>query len=349
VLVEAAALAAVDRADWPALFAAWVGSPDPTGRQVAGVGGGNATTSKVAVVQPSRRPDADVDYEFFQMIVGTGAADRIGTCGNMSSAAAQFAIENGLVAPRAPLTLVRLHDVNTGGRIHVGVEVDHDGGVVYEGEHVLAGVAGTGSPVTVRFLDAGGATTGRLLPTGRLDDVVQTAWGPCTVSLVDAANPVVFAHAGSLPIPVPWDAQELERSADALELLAALRRWGAARCGFSAAEEDADARSPMYPFVAVYDDAGEAAGDGTTPDARIVVLSGGRTHRATPLSVGLAAAALRGLRSGADRAVRLRIRHPSGELEVRVGTTHDGSSAVVEVLEVVLTARPIMRGELLVG
>ena len=88
-----------DEALWPAIFLAAMGSPDPNGRQLNGMGGGISSLSKVCVVGPPSRADADIDYSFFQIGVTDDAVDASGNCGNMSSAMGPYALDELLVPP----------------------------------------------------------------------------------------------------------------------------------------------------------------------------------------------------------------------------------------------------------
>ena len=134
--------------------------------QVDGIGGGHPLTSKIAIVSRSTRPDADVDYLFAQAGVLEPAVDTSPNCGNMLAGVGPFAIEAGLIAATAPETRVRIHNVNTGKLIEAIVQTP-GGTVTYEGSTAIDGVPGTAAPIRLGFLDAAGAKTGRLLPTGQ--------------------------------------------------------------------------------------------------------------------------------------------------------------------------------------
>lgn len=161
--------------------------------QVDGIGGGNPLTSKVAIVGPSARPDADIDYLFAQVKVLDHLVDTSPNCGNMLSAVGPFAIEKGLVKINDKVTTLRVHNVNTGKLIDISVQTP--GGVVtYEGDARVDGVPGSAAPILMTFLDAAGAKTGKLLPTGRaLDQILGV-----DVSCVDAAMPLVIMRAVDL-------------------------------------------------------------------------------------------------------------------------------------------------------
>jgi len=157
---------------------------------IDGIGGGNALTSKVAIVGPSSVPDADVDYLFAQVRVTDCVVDTSANCGNMLSAVGPFAIEAGLIPATSGTTRVRIHNVNTGKRIEAVVATP-DGVVTYDGDVRIDGVPGTAAPVELAFPDAAGARTGRLLPTGKAAETIRGV----EVTCLDAAMPVMIVRA----------------------------------------------------------------------------------------------------------------------------------------------------------
>ena len=161
--------------------------------QVDGIGGGNPVTGKAAIVGPSSRPGADVDYLFAQVGARKRALDLSPICGNILAAVGPFAIEAGLVPAGDGTTTVRVHNVNTGEIVEAEVATPGRR-VTYEGETAIAGVPGTGAAIHLAFLDAAGAKTGALLPTGRPVDPIAVV----PVSCVDAATPVVLVRAADL-------------------------------------------------------------------------------------------------------------------------------------------------------
>src|SRR6476659_5341746 len=158
-----------DRAEWDPIFLAAMGSPDPNGRQLNGMGGGISSLSKVCVLAPSDRPDADVDYTFAQVQIREPRVDYRSNCGNMSSAVGPFAVDEGLVRPNGDTAVVRIFNTNTQKIIRLTFPLE-DGRAATDGDLAIPGVAGTGAPVRLDFLAPGGATTGRLLPTGSATD-----------------------------------------------------------------------------------------------------------------------------------------------------------------------------------
>src|SRR5471032_752213 len=161
-----------DHALWDEIFLAAIGSPDPYGRQLDGMGGGVSSLAKVCIIGPPTRDDADVDYTFAQVQVKESAVDYGGNCGNMSSAIGPFAVDEGLVSVADGKCAVRIHNTNTGKVIRASFAVPN-GRSVAEGDLAIPGVAGTGAAVRLDFLDPGGASTGRLLPGGAVRQTLQ--------------------------------------------------------------------------------------------------------------------------------------------------------------------------------
>jgi len=175
------------------ILLAALGSPDPYGRQLDGLGGGISSLSKACIIGPPTHPDAQVDYTFAQVEVSRAVVDYTGNCGNCSSAIGPFAIDERIVPFADGETAVRIHNTNTKKIIVARVPVV-DGEAAVVGDFELPGVTGLGARIALDFLDPGGARTGRLLPTGRTRDVVAGV----EASLVDATNPMVFVRADDL-------------------------------------------------------------------------------------------------------------------------------------------------------
>lgn len=180
-----------DRAILERILLAAMGSPDD--RQIDGIGGANPLTSKVAIVGPATRPDADIDYLFVQVVVNEPRADYNQNCGNILAGVAPFAIERGLVKAEAGETRVRIHMVNSAS-IAVATVQTPGGRVAYEGAARIDGVPGTHAPVLIDFLDVEGSICGALLPSGNAVDVIDGV--PCT--LIDNGMPVVVMRAEAL-------------------------------------------------------------------------------------------------------------------------------------------------------
>src|SRR5688572_13704126 len=187
--------------------------------QLDGVGGGSTLTSKVAIVSPSDQPGCDVDYLFAQVGVGQRSVDTSPNCGNMLAGVGPFAIEQGLVPASDGTTTVRVHNVNTRSRIDVTVQTPGRR-VTYAGAARIDGVAGTAAPIRLNFLDAWGAVTGSVFPTGQRIDVIDGIELTC----IDAAMPLMIIRAADLGVHGGESPAELDSNSALLERLEALRR-----------------------------------------------------------------------------------------------------------------------------
>ena len=178
-----------------ALLLRVIGSPDPYGKQIDGLGGATSSTSKVVVIAPSCRPDCDIDYLFGAPAIELPVIDWSGNCGNLSAAVGPFAISEGLVqAPRDGLATVRIWQANLGKRILARVPMVA-GEVQEEGDFRFDGVAFPAAEVVLEFLDPTG-TDGSVLPTGRAVDELQIAGlGRLPVTLLNTGNPTIFVRA----------------------------------------------------------------------------------------------------------------------------------------------------------
>jgi 2-methylaconitate cis-trans-isomerase PrpF len=347
------------REDWAPIFLAAMGSPDPNGRQLDGMGGGLSSLSKVCVIGPPTRPDADVDYTFAQVAVGDAAVDYAGNCGNMSSAVGPFAVSEKLVdAPLDGEARVRIHNVNT-GKVIVSRFAVRDGQAVLDGDCEIDGVAGAGAPIRLDFVEPGGAKTGKLLPTGRpVDDLVLANGSTVRASLVDASNPCVFVAAADVGCTGTEMPGQLERDKAVLDRLEAIRQAASLAMGFTK-EFDAAARLLSIPKVAMLSGPAPwrslsgrefAASD---CDIAVRMISVGQPHRAVPITGGLCVAAacrIPGTIASAllrSRGDSIRIAHPSGRLEVDAQAQEREGGVHIAVATVYRTARPLFRGEVL--
>jgi len=319
-----------DRSQWDAIFLAAIGSPDPYGRQLDGMGGGVSSLSKVCVVGPPTRPDADIDYTFAQVQVKEARVDYGANCGNMSSAMGPFAVDEGLVKASGPDALVRVHNTNTKKIIWSKFPID-DGQAAVDGDLAIPGVAGTGAPVKLEFREPGGATTGKLLPTGNVADTLDVpGYGKFRVSMVDAANACVFARAADLGIKGTELPDEIDANPELLKKLAAIRVAASVAMGVTKNAGDAAKRAsvPFVGFVSQPQDSKTLTGE-TTKAAQVDLtgrmMSNGQPHRALPLTASLCMAVAARLpgsvvheatRATDNPEAEIRIAMPSGVLTV---------------------------------
>lgn len=319
-----------DRASWDEIFLAAIGSPDPYGRQLDGMGGGISSLSKVCVVGPSTHPDADIDYTFAQVQVKEAKVDYSANCGNMSSAMGPFALDEGIVKASGREAVVRIHNTNTKKIIHARFALD-DGLSAVDGDLAIPGVAGTGSPVRLEFRQPGGATTGKLLPTGNASDTLDVPGvGRITVSMVDAANACVFVNAKDVGLSGTEMPDTLDNAEEVLKKLGAIRIAASVAMGIAKDPEEAQ-RKKSVPFVGFVSPpqpakllTGEAI-EAEAVDLTARMLSNGQPHRALPLTASLCmavAARIQGsvvhkaTRPTDDPESEIRIAMPSGILTV---------------------------------
>jgi len=346
-----------DRSQWDRIFASAMGSPDPNGRQLDGMGGGLSSLSKVCVIGPPTHPDADVDYTFAQVEIRNGSVDYSGNCGNMSSAVGPFAVDEGLVKSDGTEAVVRIHNTNT-HKIIVSRFALENGRAAVDGDFVLPGVGGTGAPVRLDFLDPGGAGTGKLLPTGSPLDLIELNDGYIEASMVDAANPSVFVAADALGISGTELPDELEANRALLGRFEAIRIAASLRMGIAKTPEEA-ARKPSIPKIAMitgpataYTLSGELLSAGSA-DVTVRMISLGQPHRAVPLTGAMClAVAARIEGSLIHRVARrpaalddpVRIAQPSGLTVVGASVRREGDSWRAEQATVYRTARRLMDG-----
>jgi 2-methylaconitate cis-trans-isomerase PrpF len=345
-----------------AIFLAALGSPDPNRRQLDGMGGAISSLSKIAVVGPSSRDDADVDYTFGQVAIHAPLVQYGGNCGNISSAIGPYAVDEGLVTCAGNRASVRIHNTNT-GKIIVAEFALEEGRAAVDGDFVLQGVAGTGAPVRLAFQDPGGAATGKLFPTGAAREMVDIEGvGEVEVSMVDAANPVVFARAADFGLAGTELPDVLDGRADILAQCEELRVRAAFRMGLVETERDARERMRNLPLVCLL----SSPVDTTLTNGEVLrgadvhitarMISAGQPHRATPLTGALCLAASMRLpgtlaaelaRVPQDPNADLIVGHPSGALPVAARVSV-GVRPWVEEAVAYRTARRLMEGAILV-
>jgi 2-methylaconitate cis-trans-isomerase PrpF len=348
------------RADWEPIFLSVIGSPDPSMRQLNGMGGGVSSLSKVCVIGPPTHPQADVDYTFAQVLIDKARVDYNSNCGNMSSAIGPFAVDEGLVPkPRGGDAVVRIHNTNTKKIIVSRFGMDGDEAAV-SGDMALDGVAGTGAPIRLEFMEPGGAKTGKLLPTGKAADMLDVAGlGRVPASMVDAANPCVFVPAEAIGSTATERPTEIEQNQQLLGKLEAIRRAASVAMGIAPDLEKAGSLSvPFVAFVAPPVAMTVLSGRKLEPadmDIAVRMMSNGQAHRATPLTGALCLAVATRIRGSVPNemarglpgdASQIRIAHTSGLIVVdaRVDQVEAGSQPHAEYAAVYRTARRLFDG-----
>ena len=218
-------------------------------RQIDGLGGANSLTSKVAIIESSARSEADIDYTFGQVSFAKDIIDWRGNCGNLSAAAGLFAVDMGLVPITEPVTKVNIYNTNTNKLIIAEVPVS-TGKTRVSGTYWIPGVPYPGSKIMLYFCDPAGSVTQKLLPTGNIiDRIVLEDGRSFDVSIVDAANPVVFVLASQLGLAGTELPVEIEARPDILRTLENIRSLAAEKAGIVADAKLTTSTSPAIPKI----------------------------------------------------------------------------------------------------
>lgn len=335
------------------------GSNDPSGRQIDGMGGGTSTTSKAVIVSKRAGERNGVNYTFAQVDVASDLVDRKGNCGNMSSTVGPFAIDNGLVEDiTEPTTQVQIFNTNTQKTIVAHVPVKN-GKVVYSGDYAISGVPGTAARIQLDFLSPGGAVTKKLLPTGRVVDTIELADGQkIDISIVDAANPLVFVRAQDLGLTGSEMPKDIDSKPELLEKMLAIREAASVMAQIATNLQEAKTIPAVPKFCFIAPPANYTSLEGeeikaTQIDIQARMLSMGKLHPALAITGGVCigvAAKIPGtlvnqvVAQAADRD-ELRIGHCSGILSVGADVAINGNVIEAKCGTVYRTARILMRGE----
>ncbi|HAE41360.1 MAG TPA: 3-methylitaconate isomerase [Clostridiales bacterium] len=335
------------------------GSPDI--RQIDGLGGADPLTSKLAIIGPSTRDDADVDYTFGQVSYVAPTIDYSGNCGNISSGVGPYAVDEGLVEVTEPYTTVRVHNTNTGKILVERVKVE-DGMAVVEGDYVIAGVPGSGEKIEIDFSGTAGSKTGKLLPTGNpIDKMMVSEIGEIEYSLVDAANPMVFVRARDLGLTGIETPSLIDKDSRILKILEEIRGNAAVIIGAAKNLADALENSPAFPMVAFVAES-QTYNDFTTGDtisegdvdfvSRLMFMQVvHKTYAGTGTICTGAAAKIKGTvvnevmeAKNRGKNLTINIGHPAGVIEIDVAAHEENGQWVLDKAAINRTARRIMDG-----
>ncbi len=350
-------LAGFDAAQREAIILAALGSPDPYGRQIDGLGGGISSTSKVGIIG-GPTPDGFITFAFGQVDVERPIVEFRGTCGNISAAIGPFAVDEGLVPAVEPITRVPVLSTTSGQRFIAHVPVA-GGRARSEGEYEIDGVPGTGARIGLEFLEPGGSLGRGLLPTGQPRQTLRLGDGRhIEVSLVDAANPLVLVRAEAIDADATLSPEALERDRRVFETLEEIRALAAVALGLASSVQDACERVRATPKVAMVAPPARY----TTTRGRILeadqvdlvarMLSMSRVHRTYALTAAIATAVAAAVpetvawqvcRPGATTR-DVRIGHPAGTIEVGATVTWRHGAWQAERAMAYRTARRIMDG-----
>ncbi|MBX2823954.1 MAG: 4-oxalomesaconate tautomerase [Gammaproteobacteria bacterium] len=307
---------------------------------IDGIGGGNAVTTKVAILSKSTEESVDVDYLFAQVGVTNRQVDFKPTCGNMMVAVGPAAIEMGLVEAQQKTTDVSIRAVNTGARVIAKVQTP-DGQVCYEGDTHVDGVPGTAAAIELDFQDVVGAATGKLLPTGNPVDEVEGV----KVTCMDVAMPMVIAQAESFGLTGAESAEELNADRDFFSRMESVRLTAAKLMGMG---DCSNSVTPKFGLVSKAVDGGSLQVRYFMPwEAHpALAVTGSQCLCACALTPGTVAAGL--LRQDTRSPARMQLEHPMGAMEVVMKFNRSGNDIQHQSAGIIRTARKIARGEVFV-
>lgn len=322
-----------------------MGSPDK--RQIDGLGGAHPLTSKVGIVRRSETPGVDLDFLFAQLQPDKDTVDTSPNCGNMLAAVLPFALERGLLPVRQGATTARVLTLNTGMQCDVTVRTP-GGRLQYTGEARIDGVPGTAAPITIDFLDTAGSVCPSLLPSGRVLDRIDVPGAePFAIeaTLIDNGMPMVLVRAADLGVTGYEDVADLNANTMLKAKLEALRLAAGPVMGLG------DVTNKSYPkmcLVAAPRAGGSIATRCFIPHVcheAIGVLAAVTVATACVLG-GSVTAGIANAPAGLVKTVS--VEHPTGEFSVELELDKDNPQQVIRAA-LLRTARPIMRGEVLVS
>jgi probable AcnD-accessory protein PrpF len=345
-----------------ALLLRVIGSPDPYGKQIDGMGGATSSTSKTVILSKSAKPDHDVDYLFGQVSIDKAFVDWSGNCGNLSSAVGAFAISGGLVDPeRVPhngVAVVRVWQANIGKTIIAHIPMT-DGEVQETGDFELDGVTFPAAEVQLEFMDPAAEEEGggAMFPTGRLvDDLEVPGVGTLKATMINAGIPTIFVNAEDIGYTGTELQDAINGDPAALVKFETIRAHGALRMGLIKDLNEAATRqhTPKVAFVAkpaaYTSSSGKAVGAGDV-DLLVRAMSMGKLHHAmmgtAAVAIGTAAAipgTLVNLAAGGGERAAVRFGHPSGTLRVGAEAVLQNGEWSVKKAVMSRSARVLMEG-----
>jgi probable AcnD-accessory protein PrpF len=340
-----------------------IGSPDPYGKQIDGMGGATSSTSKTVILSKSARPEHDVDYLFGQVSIDKAFVDWSGNCGNLSAAVGAFAISGGLVdaarVPRDGVAVVRVWQANIGKTIIAHIPMT-DGEVQETGDFELDGVTFPAAEVQLEFMDPAAeeeGAGGSMFPTGQLvDDLEVPGVGTLKATMINAGIPTIFINADAVGYTGTELQDAINGDAKALAKFETIRAYGALRMGLIKDLSEAATRqhTPKVAFVAppaayVSSSGKPVAADDI--DLLVRALSMGKLHHAmmgtAAVAIGTAAAipgTLVNLAAGGGARQAVRFGHPSGTLRVGAEAVQQDGEWRVKKAVMSRSARVLMEG-----
>ncbi len=336
-----------------------LGSPDPYGKQIDGLGNASSSTSKAVILDKSSQPDHDVDYLFGQVSIDKPFVDWSGNCGNLTAAVGAFAISQGLVdkakIPQNGICTVRIWQKNISKTIVAHIPVSN-GEVQETGDFELDGVTFPAAEVQIEFLDPADGE-GDMFPTGNVVDEFEVPGvGKLQATFINSGIPTIFVRADAIGYRGTELQDDINNDTAALEKLEKIRAYGAVRMGLikDIAEAATRQHTPKVAWVAPPQDYTSSSGKAIgTADIDLLVraMSMGKLHHAMmgTASVAIAtAAAIPGTlvneAAGGGERSEVRFGHPSGTLRVGAAAKQENGKWTATKASMGRSARVIMEG-----
>ncbi|AZN36513.1 2-methylaconitate cis-trans isomerase PrpF family protein [Iodobacter ciconiae] len=334
------------------------GSPDL--RQIDGLGGADILTSKLAIIGKPSIEGVDIDYTFGQVSIVEPVVDYKGNCGNISAGVAAYAIEKGYVKvdPLATEQDVRIHMVNT-GRILVATVPVNKGKLAREGDYEIAGVPGSHAKIDINWADCGGETTGKLLPTSHIRDLVSCDDRDYEVSVIDAGNVTIFINAEQLGLSGIESPSEIQSKDGLMDKIEEIRGRVAEKLGLVSNYKNSVKESPYTPFFSIVSKAKNyktiSGRDILSNEidilSRLIFMQG--IHKAHPVTGTVAFGAASTIQGTVVNALlsdeftgnnSINIGHPSGIINIASETIMQGCDIKLTKSNIGRTARIILDG-----
>lgn len=327
-----------DRETLANVLIAAIGAGHPL--NIDGIGGGAAVTTKVAMLSKSQENWADIDYFFAQVSVEEKLVDFKPTCGNILAGVGPAALEMGLIEPGGDATEIRIRAVNTGARV-IAKFATPQGQMEYQGTAHIDGVPGTAAPIELAFMDVAGSSTGALLPTGSLIDVIDGI----EVTCMDVAMPIVIARAADFGKTGYETREELDGDADYMARMEQIRRAAAAKMGMGDVSKSV---TPKFAILA------EPCSGGTLTSRYFMpwnchptmAVTGGQCLATCALTPGTVADGL--AERPQDVPAKVVLEHPSGQMDVIVDYGPAELGIDVKSAGILRTARKLVEGSIFV-
>ena len=334
-----------NRADLPAdrdqlaqVLIAAVGSGHPL--NIDGIGGGNAVTTKVAMLSASDDEWADIDYFFAQVSVETQLVDFKPTCGNILSGVGPAALEMGLMPAKEGITEVKIRSVNTGARVLARIQTP-GAEVSYDGTTQIDGVPGCAAPVELNFMDVAGSTTGAFLPTGQPQDTVEGVQVTC----IDVAMPMVIARAADFGLTGRESREELDANRAFFDRMETVRLAAGHKMGMGDCSQSV---TPKFGLLAPLPEQGHILARYFMPweTHPTMAVTGSQAMASCALTPGTVADGMMALPN--ERPAKVTLHHPMGEMDVLVDFDIEDSQFIHKSAGLLRTARKLAEGTLFV-